>query len=122
MRRRHGRVETSGFCLHLGPVGPIENCSGLTLRTFIIVPMGAQVATVPLWSGMVTSQVSTGWSALSPSLKSTVVAGKASAAKLVLGIVTRLPDIRVHGWERPGFSPHDKQSLGLGLPRCFPLS
>lgn len=72
MRWRHGRVETSGFCLHLGPVGPIENCSGLTLRTFIIVPMGAQVATVPLWSGMVTSQVSTGWSALSPSLKSTV--------------------------------------------------
>lgn len=48
--------------------------------------------------------------------------GGGFSSKVSARVVTRLPDTRVHRWERLRFSPHNKQSLGLGLPWCFPLS
>lgn len=75
-------METSGFCT--GACGNRRKLPTADPKDLHHYTDGAQVAAAPLWSGMVTSQVSTGWSALSPSLKSTVVAGEASAAKSVL--------------------------------------
>lgn len=75
-------METSGFCA--GACGIHRKLPMADTKDLHHYTDGAQVATVSLWSGLVTSQVSTGWSALSPSLKSAMVAGEASAAKSLL--------------------------------------